>query len=182
MSDQTLLDLAQAAGVLTEWTDAYGKPQRLEADAMRTVLEALDLPCASEEQCRDSLARLAEENESASLPPLITAEAGKPLRLTGSGMHGKAYRIEFEQGGSMEGLLPTHAALPAEIAPVEQYGYHRLIVGDDATTLAVAPARCFGVADAARDARAKAWGLAVQLYALRRAGDGGIGDFSALQT
>jgi 4-alpha-glucanotransferase len=47
------------------------------------------------------------------------------------------------------------------------------------TTLAVAPARCFGVRDAAAGGRL--WGLAAQLYALRRRGDGGIGDFAALR-
>jgi 4-alpha-glucanotransferase len=44
--------------------------------------------------------------------------------------------------------------------------------------LAVAPPRAFTLADAAQGA--KIWGLAVQLYALRRDGDGGIGDFAAL--
>jgi 4-alpha-glucanotransferase len=46
------------------------------------------------------------------------------------------------------------------------------------TLLAVAPQKCFTTPEAVGSA--KSWGLAVQLYALRRAGDAGIGDFAAL--
>ncbi|MFZ8272514.1 4-alpha-glucanotransferase, partial [Staphylococcus aureus] len=41
------------------------------------------------------------------------------------------------------------------------------------------PPRCFGVADAL-GTEARPWGLAVQLYGIRRPGDGGIGDFTGL--
>jgi 4-alpha-glucanotransferase len=55
----------------------------------------------------------------------------------------------------------------------------RATAGDDrGIELAVAPARCVTVNDLAPDARL--WGLAVQLYGLRRVGDGGIGDTAAL--
>ena len=50
-------------------------------------------------------------------------------------------------------------------------GYHLMQLGDREVTLAVAPARCFSVHDAAPSLRP--WGLAVQLYALRRPGDAG---------
>lgn len=49
--------------------------------------------------------------------------------------------------------------------------------------LAVAPDRAFAMADALREAGrpgGKGWGLAVQVYSLRREHDGGIGDFAAL--
>ena len=45
-------------------------------------------------------------------------------------------------------------------------------------TLAVAPASAYGVEDLAPSRRL--WGLSAQLYGLRRSGDGGIGDFTAL--
>ncbi|OYW32391.1 MAG: 4-alpha-glucanotransferase, partial [Azorhizobium sp. 12-66-6] len=67
-------------------------------------------------------------------------------------------------------------------------GYHSFECGGAFTTLAVAPRQCFNVADAAGTPEARLWALAVQIYSLRRAGDGptgragdgGIGDFSAL--
>jgi 4-alpha-glucanotransferase len=64
---------------------------------------------------------------------------------------------------------------PRSIEP----GYHRLHFNDRELTLAVAPRRCARVSDIAPNERL--WGLAVQLYALRREGDGGIGDTTALR-
>ncbi|MBE7213371.1 MAG: 4-alpha-glucanotransferase, partial [Gluconacetobacter diazotrophicus] len=62
-------------------------------------------------------------------------------------------------------------------------GYHRLEAAGGECTVAVAPSRCFTVADALERAgggRGRCWGLAQQLYGLRRRGDGGVGDFAAL--
>src|SRR5690606_18732573 len=70
-------------------------------------------------------------------------------------------------------------------------GYHLLTIGENhPVTLAIAPQRCFSVADATHDVTSKRsphlWALAAQLYSLRRAdddqqlGDAGIGDVSAL--
>lgn len=80
-------------------------------------------------------------------PPLITAEAGGLYRLPGGG---KAR------------------------APL-QPGYHSIANGKRRFTLAVAPAKHAGAADA------RGWGLSVQLYALYRRGDGGIGSYGALR-
>lgn len=186
MNDAEIIRLAQAAGILQDWTDASGVPQKVSPDSMRAILDALDLPCASDEQCRDSHARL--EAQHACLPPLITGRVNSPMQLpSGGNFAGMHYRIEFEAGGSIEGKFSGDAL--QELPPLEQYGYHRLLVGDSATTLAVAPPRCFGVADALLATRQEGdpvkprlWGLGVQLYSLYRRGDGGIGDFSALTT
>src|SRR3546814_5499288 len=47
------------------------------------------------------------------------------------------------------------------------------------STLAVAPSHAFAIDDATQGRRV--WGLAAQLYGLRREGGGGIGDFRALR-
>src|SRR3546814_19730386 len=62
-----------------------------------------------------------------------------------------------------------------ELAP----GYHRLYLDVHQTTLAVAPSHAFAIDDATQGRRV--WGLAAQLYGLRREGGGGIGDFRALR-
>ncbi|MEN3363868.1 MAG: 4-alpha-glucanotransferase [Burkholderiales bacterium] len=183
MSDAALLKLAEAAGVSVDWTDASGASQRVSTDALRTILDALGLPCASDAQCRLSIGQLALENDGTSLRPLLTAEVGKPLRLPpGCGLHGHRYRIELEHGGQSEGQFPSDPSLPLEIAPVDSYGYHRLVIDDAERTLAVAPSRCFGVGDAVSRSDPRLWGLAAQLYSLRRDGDFGVGDFTALTT
>jgi 4-alpha-glucanotransferase len=74
------------------------------------------------------------------------------------------------------------ATLPAQQTP----GYHTLEAGGQCCVLAVAPQRCFSVADAmacrAASPAGLPWGLAAQVYSLRRAGDGGLADFSAVES
>lgn len=157
--------LAEAAGVAPRWLDVHGTWHDVAPETLRTVLEALGLPGSTEAQIRDSHAALVRRE--ATLPPLVTAVVGKAVELPVGGR----WQLRLEQGGTLEG----HGAP----GPVGQPGYHHLTVGDAETTLAVAPARGFTVQDAAPGSRP--WALAVQLYALRRAGDGGLGDFRALQ-
>lgn len=47
--------------------------------------------------------------------------------------------------------------------------------------LAVAPPRCIGLDQLSGQERPRLWGLTAQVYALRRPGDGGIGDTQALE-
>jgi 4-alpha-glucanotransferase len=184
MSDHAIMRLASAAGIAVEWTDAYGAKQTVTTETLRTILQALDLPCLSDAQCQESTERLARENAGASLPPLITCDMGKPLLLPAAcGFHGQDYRIEFEAGGYLEGQFDSDRSRPVEVPPIDRYGYHRLVTGNTTTTLATAPSRCYGVGDAAADSGdtdPRFWGLSAQLYALRRDGDFGIGDFTAL--
>ncbi|TFV96570.1 4-alpha-glucanotransferase, partial [Oxalobacteraceae bacterium OM1] len=109
MSDRHILDLARAAGLAPEWTDAFGKPQQVKPDGLRAILEALGFPCGSEEQARDSQARLAQQ-ESDMVPPLITAEVGQPVALGAlRTLAGQSYRIELEDGGQLDGRIADDA-------------------------------------------------------------------------
>lgn len=186
MNDEQILKLAQAAGLAQHWTNAFGKPMAVAPEDLRNILEALGFPCGNGGQCRESLARLAALEGNDDLPPLATGTAGEPLRLGPVGRcAGQAYRVELEGGGQMDGRLPDDVSQGIRIPPIDRYGYHRLHIGDAAATLAVAPRKCFGVADAIAGnghagTAARLWGLGVQLYSLRRPEDGGIGDFTAL--
>lgn len=186
MNDADLLNLAKAAGLAHEWVNAFGQPKQVSTDALRAILEALGFPCAGDAQCRDSHARLAALQAADGLPVLATATVGEALRLGPlHSLAGKPYRIELEDGSHVDGRFPGDVAGGILLPPIDRYGYHRLLVGDAAMTLAVAPPRCFGVADALAASGAgmpdpRLWGLGVQLYSLRRVGDGGIGDFTGL--
>lgn len=188
MSSDAVMLLAQAAGLSREWTDAYGKPQTTSVDTMRAILAALGFACSTEADCRDSIAQLSR-GERESLPPLITAVAGQPLALADRPeLSGQPYRLELEDGTIREGRFADGHNAAIALPAVETIGYHRLTVGESSVTVAVAPSRCYGIADAAarRDAseqplHPRLWGLAVQLYSLRQQGDGGIGHFSALE-
>jgi 4-alpha-glucanotransferase len=175
VSDDALRALAEAAGVAPRWRDAFGRFQDVSPESLRLVLAALDVPAENEATVRDSLARLRDPAAPAAVPPLITADIHAPISLFAPACR---YRITLEGGGTMEGEA-TAAGTSAVIGAVDEAGYHTLEMGDLRLTLAVAPARCYGARDA--DPAGKLWGLAAQLYALRRRGDGGIGDFVALR-
>lgn len=70
-------------------------------------------------------------------------------------------------------------AIGADVLPaIDQPGYHHLIHDSREITVAVAPTRCLTLEDIAPGERL--YGLAVQLYSLRRQKDDGFGDAGAL--
>lgn len=174
-----LTRLAALAGLSPEWTDAFGRPQTVSPHVLRALLATLGLPAETDADVADSLAGL-EREQAATTAPLITADCGQPVTLPFAHAGDRVrYRIRLEGGGLVEGeaeVAQGRLHLPA----LSDAGYHQLEAGGIVTTLAVAPARCFGVGDAAHRDDPRLWALAVQVYGLRRPGDGGIGDFTGL--
>ncbi len=158
MSNETLQRRAEAAGVAPRWRDAFGVEREVPPETLRRVLDRLEADGAP---------------AGAQLPPLLTADAGAATWLpVPHGRHrlitedGPARDVEMTDAGGGLSLLP----------PIETIGYHRLDLADGrAVTVAVAPAALHATVDFGR-----AWGFAVQLYSLRGAVDGGIGDTAAL--
>ncbi|WDZ98433.1 4-alpha-glucanotransferase [Herbaspirillum sp. WKF16] len=190
-SETPLHLLAARAGIAVRWTDAYDQPQQVSDEAQRAILEALGLPCASDADCRDSLALLEREQAVGQLPPLITGVQRQPVELPmSSRLHGQSCRVELENGARLTLLISGDLSRPPCIPAIELAGYHRLLVAGHILTLAIAPPRCYTIADALREGGAqRGWALSAQLYSLRSDslkparkvyGDGGIGHFSAL--
>ncbi|MGA9423182.1 MAG: 4-alpha-glucanotransferase, partial [Rhodanobacteraceae bacterium] len=182
MSDRELADLATELGVQTRWTDVNGREQIVSCEALRAIVCALGFACASERQIAQGRERIRELQTMHDMPALFTATVGQPIELDRvsdrTGVRaGARYRIELEDGRTLDGRVVSGAR--PQLAPIDEPGYHRLQVGEAATLVAVAPRRCFSIADIAPGDR-KHWGLAAQIYALKRNGDGGIGDFTAL--
>ncbi len=171
---EDLHELAYAAGIEVHWRDVNGNDQRVSDDSLRAVLATLDFPAENRAQIRDSMHALRHEAEHAARP-LITTEIGLPTPVNGPP---GPYQITLESGQVLSG----HAGLGhngrAELPALHETGYHRLEFNNASTIVAVAPPRAYTLEDAAQGR--KLWGLAVQLYALRQEGDGGIGDFAAL--
>ncbi len=159
--------LAEAAGVAPRWLDVHGEWHEVADETLRAVLHALGIPAASTSQIEEGFAQLGALSRQ--LPPLLTAQAGEPIQVAARGR----YRLTLEHGEQRDGI-----AKDGTLEGIDEPGYHRLEIAGQVTTLAVAPARGYTVADAAPGHRP--WALAVQLYALRRPGDGGLGDFRAL--
>lgn len=176
MSDARLALLAEKAGISIHWTDALGHPQLVTPEAQRRLVETLGFAAQSQQQIDASIAELLERERTAAPAPLITMDQGSSPSLA---MHFDAFSpfvLRFENGQRLDGHLDSSAGLPA----INRCGYHQLLIGDHCLMLAVAPPAAPSVADCS-GGRRRIWGLTAQLYALRRAGDGGLGDMRALE-
>ncbi len=154
MSDEAILQRARAAGLAVDWIDASDRPQRVSTSSLRRILDAL------------------HPGPLPNIPPLLTARVGEPIVVPG---------VDEEVVGELqlEGESAQPVTIYASVLPaIERAGYHALRFGKHEVTLAVAPPRCFTVPDIAPGERL--WGLAVQIYSLRRPGDLGIGDTTAV--
>ncbi len=174
MNDDETRSRARAAGLASNWTDAFGKTKHVTVDTLRLVLDALGL--AGSAAPEDGGLGGAD-----GLPPLLTADAGGHTPVP-DGAVGQAYVVHLDSFERVEGVLSDGAGGAGFEAPATT-GYHRLETGGEECILAIAPAACFTIADALRRAGrtdTRCWGLSAQLYALRRPGDGGLGDVEAL--
>ncbi len=174
--DDRLALLAEQAGIDVNWRDALDRPQSTPARTVRAVLQALGLPADNADDVDASLRRLEEERSGRTAPRLLTADAGARVELPAA-PRGRSWKIVADDETRVsEGELPSGERF-IDVPSIP--GYYTLLLDEDVVTLAVAPARTFGVGDIAGARRP--WGVAVQMSGLRRPGDGGIGDFTALE-
>lgn len=179
---RALADLAARAGIQVDWTDARGRPQRVADEVLRTLLQALELPAGDIRQIQESAARLHEE--SVEQEPFIIVDAGAHFEVDDT--RDLLFKLVSEDG--QEQTLAAHGdgGSRARLPAIDTPGYYRLQAGERQWTLAVAPAHCPSVSEITESAQPRIWGVAAQLYSLRRdhggdpAGRSGIGDFTAL--
>ncbi|MFC0152700.1 4-alpha-glucanotransferase [Xanthomonas dyei] len=168
MSTNTLHTLAAAAGVMVEWVDASDQPRQVSEQSVQAVLTALELPSATAAQREDSLRRCkAQADEPAAL---LTVQVGAPLPLRVAA--NASGRWTDDSGSSEEARADAQGQL---LAP-QRFGYWTLQIGALTQQVAVAPQRCFSVADACGQPSPRAWGMALQVYSACSLDDGGIGD------
>ena len=172
MSDDALKRLARAAGLYVEWTDANGRPQDVKPDTLRAVLAALGFPAGTPQEVADSQARA--ERDAKIIPRLIAVHGREPVHVG----HAARARIRTEDGNWQDLQLEPLKIGGGSFRAPEGIGYYELELDENPHILAVAPPRCFGVADAAP--RHRLAGLSVQLYSLRGGHTEGFGDFAAL--
>ena len=194
-----LLDrLAGAAGIASDWYDIAGERHIVPPETKVALLADMGVPAGSSSEARESLARLADDHDRRALPwslvvreeetvrvrlPLIDGRAPAALRVQREDGSASVIPlgpgdIEFAPFTALDGRL-TEAAIAK--LPAQPLGRHRIVLEhrpEIACHLTIAPGRCY-LPDALRSGK-KAPGIAAQLYSLRRAGDQGIGDFTAL--
>ncbi len=179
--DADLFELAGLAGVDVHWRDANDRPQTVGVATLRAVMGSLDLACESAGDIAASRHRLQAVAAEQTLPQMLTVDAGKPFDLPPS-MRDRAWRLDHADATVADFAVSCEGRLAAGeqqlVAPTTP-GYYRLQLDSVQTTLAVAPARAWSVARSRADVAP--WGVAVQVSSLRRSGDGGNGDFTALE-
>jgi glycogen operon protein len=181
--------LATEAGIAAEWWDVGGKRTIVSPETKIALLASLGLTAGSEKQAQESLARLIDETHRRRVPPSLLLPPDKPPKAPLRGTPGDCEAtIEYEDGSLSSFALPAGDGARRELAdgrsvserlvdlPEMPIGRHRLIVDGVGCIVTVAPPACYQPEAALR----KRFGVTAQIYALRRAGDQGIGDFSTL--
>ena len=174
MIDDAVRELAKRAGISPEWRDYADKPRRVPLETLRRMLPALGLPCETLEDVSHSRQLLSAPQT----PTLTTGIIGEPIVLpTKAAGESQLVKLVYEDGTATTLTASTiqhRCVLPG----IERAGYHPVELGSTRTALAVAPKRCITVGEIAPGERIA--GLAVQTYALRGAGDCGIGDMAGV--
>src|SRR5215467_7512797 len=105
MNDEAVQDLARRAGIAVEWNDFAGRPQVVAPDVLRRILDALELPSATRGDLLESRKQLGRRSTATTLPPLITAIAGRPTRLEVGGNDPSSGRLILETGETRDMTL-----------------------------------------------------------------------------
>lgn len=194
-----LLDrLARAAGISSQWYDIFGKQHTVPDATKQALLADMGFAAGSNAQARGSLGRLADWENRRLLPGTLAAFEEEPviLRVAWDGggipaaliMEGedestKTIRLDPSEleFGSLTALDGRRVEILLAKLPPQPAGRYRIFSEsrpETACNLTVAPRSCFLPERASSGERLS--GIAAQLYALRRSGDQGSGDFTTL--
>ncbi|GAT11808.1 4-alpha-glucanotransferase [Mycolicibacterium novocastrense] len=188
----SLVELARRYGVATDYEDWTGSRVSVASSTLISVLAALGVPAATEDDRAAALAAHDREYWSRHLPPTIIGRTGVTSTFWVHVTHGDpvSLRILLEDGSvrtglrqlennrppyELDGRLVGEATFetPADL-PI---GYHRLELHADgaefSTPLIVSPASLPAPSG-------RTWGLATQLYSVRSERSWGIGDLTDL--
>ncbi len=166
---EPLQRLAVAHGVATSYTDQLDREIPVSADTIVKVLRAMGVAAGSDDEIEQSLAAIDVGDDRLGLAPVVVRRAGVETTVTVAAA--KSAVLEREDGSidSLEvrdGRVILAADLPL--------GWHRLVVGEQAVPVCIAPDRL--------PEPEPGWGWMAQLYALRSERSWGIGDFADLTT
>jgi 4-alpha-glucanotransferase len=169
MKDSDLQHLAARAGIAVDWTDAANFPRKVALPTLRRLLQALNLPCDSASDLRESFHRL----DSKAKPAVVTVDAGRAAALPPS-FAGNCGRLILESGAIRDVAFDAGLATLRALGP----GRHRLVTDKNEMIVIAAPGTCFRMEDVAPGRRLS--GLAAQIYSLTHANDFGIGDMGGV--
>ena len=175
--DDVLDAVADAHGILPEFTDLSGNVHSTNPDTKRALLRAQGVQLDNHAVLHEALREIQSEMSSRVCKTEVIVEAGRPvfLKVRGSG----EWHLVVDRGGQITaaGKFVDQLALPAMAI-----GAHALTIrhpgGTQDVTILAAPAKCQSVADIT--GRSKVWGLNAALYGLQSDRNVGLGDYEDL--
>jgi 4-alpha-glucanotransferase len=192
-----LHDLALALGILPSYFDVHGNVRPTSDSTRVALLSAMGFDVSSDENARESLERLRNEERSRILEPVAVAEIGTEAsqQLVVQLPEATASRVRWqleviEESGVVhhtEGELPQGTSWRMTLPlPRLMTGYHDVrlaLLGSGISTSAVqkfivVPGHCFPHTDVV--GTQGAFGLVANLYGTKRDGDWGVGDLRTL--
>ncbi|HEY1797875.1 MAG TPA: 4-alpha-glucanotransferase [Stellaceae bacterium] len=188
--------LAERMGIVASFRNARGATVRTDDATKRSLLGAMGVKAADEDEARASLDALERERWLHPLPPVAVLRdeaGGTAVKIVMPSDTGEvAWRVVLEDGAERSGQAEFAGLALAEEHVLDgrtlqrrrlelgamPLGYHRLSIetAGGAMSLVVVPAKCWLPAEGRR-----MWGIAIQLYLLCSASNWGIGDFGDLR-
>ena len=172
LPDDALQQLASAAGVERDWWEVDGTHHDVSPETLRVVLDALRIPHTTAADAEASLRHLRNRQT-----PLVS-DAGSPAALGPAVPQRRLIHVRGEDGQQQEIDVPPGVVPRLNLEP-GCYEVRNADAPDAIRHVIVSPRTCYLPDDIAHGARV--FGLASHLYALRHAGDGGIGDLETLR-
>jgi 4-alpha-glucanotransferase len=192
----SLGELARRYGVATEYEDWTGRHVDVPETTLVSVLAALGVPAATEDDRAAALETHDRDYWSRALPPTIVARADSDSSFWVHVTHGDPVGlwIRLEDGSVRAGMRQLENHTPPydlgdkligeasfELPDDLPLGYHRLYIQagstESSTTLIVVPAK---LEMPPRLGAKKTWGLATQLYSVQSERSWGVGDLTDL--
>lgn len=204
-SGDALRQLAIEAGIHDSYWDIAGQLHVTSDATRRVLLAAMGIAAETDAEALASLRLWRERPWRQPLPPVaVVRRGGDPQRFCveitvperrvaetldwtielegGASVSGAAAAetLEIACRGEIDGIPLARRRLP--LPPMLPEGYHALLLSFGGRVsrcpVIVAPAAAY--VPPWMEAGERRWGLATQVYALRRTGDWGVGDFTAL--
>lgn len=193
--------LTELAGIESDYWDIWGNHHRVDDAAKRNILAALGIAADTPQAIDASLATLETAPWQRLLPPVVVVHENTPIevpvciaaarvlgRISAELIEESGRRHEFDfrpdeapveerQILAGEERLRVILTVPVSLPP----GYHTLRMADTfdgSTRIIVAPPRAY--LPPVLGEGGQVWGLAAQLYTLRRPSNWGVGDFTDL--
>ncbi|WP_193178029.1 4-alpha-glucanotransferase [Oricola nitratireducens] len=164
---EALEALATEAGLVWRYNDGSNQWREAPAESLRAVLAALGYGADNDAAAWENVHFLREDRARRRLPEWLVLSADRPTHIEFCGDGSPEWRLHFENGDAAEGR--SDGRIEFERLPA---GRHALHVGDDTTTLLVAPDRL--------DEPPRAWGVMAPLYGLKPESGGGLGSYGDL--